>query len=158
MYATVQNNPTGSHDTVEQIRLERIAGPGGLAISLWDQPPSGTEAYLVENDQPLADAGKTPEYASVVTFSGPVSQAVRDAAQYASTERIMPALTGHPGGVRVLGLWQPELRRQIIVTLATSIDALEEGGRKIASMPLLPGEDVALLPGPDHVELFRVQS
>ena len=33
----------------------------------------------------------------------------------------------------------------------------DEGGKKIASLPLLPGEDVALLPGPDHVEMFRVE-
>jgi hypothetical protein len=66
-------------------------------------------------------------------------------------------MAGHPGGVRMLEFWQPELRRQILITLATSVESLEEGGKKIAGLPLLPDEDVALLPGPDHVEMFRVE-
>lgn len=161
MYATIERTSGGAAEhngASERLRLARVAGSGELLVNLWDREPAGPEVYQVEVDKPLTDAGKPAEFAAVVTFSGPVSQPVKDASDRAGHERIGPAMVGHPGAVRMLALWQPEQRRQVIITMATSMQSLEEGGRKVSSLPLLPGEDVALLPGPDHVELFRVQS
>jgi hypothetical protein len=156
MYATLEKAGSGG-GAAEQYRLSQIGGPGTLLLRLWAEEP-GDGGYLVEGDKALAEAGATPTVASVVTFAGPVSEAVRKAGDRAGRERIAPAMEGHPGAVRMLSLWEPRDRRHVIVVLATSVESLEEGGRQVSQLPLLPGEDVALLPGPDHVELFRVES
>jgi hypothetical protein len=156
MYATLEKaGPDGG--ATEQYRLSQIGGPANLLLRLWAEEPAGG-GYLVEDDRALAEAGSTPTVASVVTFAAPVSEAVKQAGARAGRERIGPAMEGHPGSVRMLSLWEPRDRRQVIVVLATSMESLEEGGRRINDLPLLPGEDVALLPGADHVELFRVES
>ncbi|MCW2647872.1 MAG: hypothetical protein JWP07_3981 [Pseudonocardiales bacterium] len=45
----------------------------------------------------------------------------------------------------------------MIITTATSVDA-QEGSRKVETLSLLPDEDLALLPAPDRIDRFRVQS
>jgi hypothetical protein len=156
MYATLEKaGPDGG--AAEQYRLSQIGGPANLLLRLWaDEPADG--GYLVDDDKALAEAGSAPRFASVLTFAAPVSDAVKQAGDRAGRERIGPAMASHPGGVRMLSLWDPRDRRQVVVVLTTSMESLEEGGRRIGELPLLPGEDVALLPGPDHVELFRVES
>jgi hypothetical protein len=159
MYATLHRAngaPPVGHDPA--LRLRQIGGPIGLTVQLWPERPADPAAFEVREDRRLSEPHATPTAASVLTFDGPLDEAVVLAAERAARERIAPAMAGRPGGVRLLELWQPELRRQVVITLATSLEALEEGGRAIAEMPLLPGEDVALLPGPDHVEMFRVES
>lgn len=159
MYATLHRT-TGapSDDQDADLRLHQIGGPITLTVRLTAERPADPTAFEVRADHGLTEPTAAPTAASVLTFTGPISEAVEDAGERASRERIVPAMTGHPGTVRLLSLWQPELRREVVITLATSLEALEEGSRKIGSLPLLPGEDVALLPGPDHVEMFRVQS
>ncbi|HXV92316.1 MAG TPA: hypothetical protein VD813_03370 [Pseudonocardia sp.] len=160
MYATLTRSngsdpaPGGAP---QQLRLDQIGGPGRLLLQLWPDRPDDPGAFEVRHDQALADAAADPAVASVLTFTGPVSEAVEEAGERAYRDRVNPGVAGHPGGVRMLSLWQPELRRQVVIVLATSVEAVEAGERRIGSLPLLPGEDVALLPGPDHVELFRVQ-
>jgi hypothetical protein len=139
------------------LRMRQLGGPVGLTIRFAPGPAADPSAFEVTRERDLTEPAATPVAASVLTFTGPLSDAVLHAAERASRERIGPALEGHPGGVRVIELWQPELRRKMIITLATSIASLEEGGRVISSLALLPGEDEALLPGPDHVETFRVE-
>jgi hypothetical protein len=140
------------------LRMRQIGGPVGLTIRFWTEPPADPSAFEVAKERALTEPEATPTAASVLTFAGPLDDAVLRAADRAGRERIDPAMQGHPGGVRLLELWQPELRRQVVITLATSLESLEEGGRKIGELPLLSGEDEALLPGPDHVEMFRVES
>jgi hypothetical protein len=44
----------------------------------------------------------------------------------------------------------------VVITLATSVPALDVIGRTVMSTELLPGEDPALLPGPDRIEIHHV--
>ncbi len=159
MYATLHRTtgapPAGPDPS---LRLRLIGGPITMAVQLWPERPADPAAYEVVADHGLTEPDKTPTAASVVTFDGPLSDDVLEAAERAGRERITPAMAGHPGGVRLIALVQPELRRHVVITLATSIESLQESGRKIAELPLLPGEDVALLPGPDRVEMFRVEA
>jgi hypothetical protein len=159
MYATLHRT-SGElpDDPAATLRLRQIGGPLGLTVHLWPERPAEPTAFEVRADQDLSEPDATPTVASVVTFTGPISEAVDEAGRRAARDRIAPAMRDHAGSVRMLALWQPELRRQVLITLATSVEALEEGGKKINSLPLLPDEDVALLPGPDHVEMFRVES
>lgn len=158
MYATLHRaNGAPPPGHTPALRLRQIGGPIGLTVQLWTERPADPGAFEVKDDRRLSEPDATPTAASVLTFDGPLAEAVVQAAERAARERIAPAMAGRSGSVRLLELWQPELRRQVVITLATSLEALEEGGRAIAAMPLLPGEDLALLPGPDHVEMFRVE-
>jgi hypothetical protein len=159
MYATLErrNAPADDAPADAGLSLTQIGGPIRLVVRFHTERPADPGAYEVRADTPLTEPDADPAVASVLTFTGPVSAAVLAAGERAGRERIRPAMAGHPGGVRMLEFWQPELRRQILITLATSVESLEEGGKKIAGLPLLPDEDVALLPGPDHVEMFRVE-
>jgi hypothetical protein len=45
---------------------------------------------------------------------------------------------------------------QVVVSIADSEQALLDAQKTIMSTDLLPGEDLALLPGPDRIELYPV--
>ncbi|HEV7756018.1 MAG TPA: hypothetical protein VGO94_09180 [Mycobacteriales bacterium] len=159
MYATLhRTSGTPAEAPDAALRLRQIGGPLTLTVTLSTERPADAGAFEVRQDCPLTEPDAVAAVAQVLTFAGPVSDAMLAAGERAGRERIAPAMISQPGGVRQLKLWHPELRRQIIMTLATSLEALEEAGKKIQSLPLLPDEDVALLPGPDHVEIFRVES
>jgi hypothetical protein len=112
-----------------QYRLRQIAGPGELMLRLWEvHPDSRRDRNDVEADQPLTEAGATPTFASVVTFEGPVSQAVKDAGERAERDRITPAMAGHAGSVRMLRLWYPGDRRDF-GRRPRHLDRISRGGR-----------------------------
>ncbi|MGQ0573828.1 MAG: hypothetical protein ACT4RN_06440 [Pseudonocardia sp.] len=159
MYATLHRTsgpPAEAPDAA--LRLRQIGGPLTLTVTLSPERPADAGAFEVHRDCRLTEPDAVAAVAQVLTFAGPVSDAMLAAGERAERERIAPAMIDQPGGVRQLALWHPELRRRIVITLATSMEALEDAGKKIDNLPLLPGEDVALLPGPDHVEIFRVES
>lgn len=158
MYATLHRSSGEPAPGDAALRLRQIGGPLTLTVRLTPERPTDPGAFEVRTDCGLTEPDAPATAASVLTFTGPISEAVEQAGERAARERIAPAMAGQPGGVRLLSLWQPELRRQVVITLATSLESLEESGKKIGSLPLLPGEDAALLPGPDHVEMFRVES
>jgi hypothetical protein len=58
--------------------------------------------------------------------------------------------------VHSLVLWHAERRTMIVVVLAVSVESIEDGQRLIMATELLPGEDPALLVGPERVDLYRV--
>jgi hypothetical protein len=164
MYARVRKatgEPAAEAGCVEQLMLRRVAGREELHVSLWAgrddaQSDPTAEWYEVEADQRLASRDEPGSVAALVYFDGPMSQELHDAATRANRDRIGPAMTTHPGAVRTLVLWQPEHRSQLVVALATSLESIEDGQRAISAMELLPGEDPALLPGPDRIDLYRV--
>jgi hypothetical protein len=116
----------------------------------------GDGAHEVIEDWSGAAAGAEPAAAVVVYFDGPVSPAAFEAGQRAARERIQPALAAVPGIVRLVTLWRPEDRSLVVVNLGTSMAALEAGSKAVNSTELLPGEDPALLTGPDRGEAYRV--
>lgn len=105
-----------------------------------------------------APAGARPVAAALLDFTGPISPAVFEAAERGFRDRIRPLLTGLTGCIRGLVLWQPDTGAQLVVNVTDSLEALGAGERAINSAPLLPGEDPALLPGPDRVSIQTVVS
>jgi hypothetical protein len=163
MYARMGRTEEGTAGAVEVCTLHRLAGTDELVLSLWPDADraaadQAAEWYEIEDDRPGADRDARPEVAGLLRFDGPMSEPLHAAALRAGRERIGPCLTAQTGIVRTLALWQPERRRMLVVTLAVSVAALEAGQRAVMSTELLPGEDPALLPGPDSVDLYRVMS
>ena len=98
-------------------------------------------------------------HAQLTYFEGPRSPELVTAADRASKERIIPAILARPELRNdLVGLYQ--LRRpdggEITVVLVEHYDTLDKARDVIMSTALLPGEDPALLPGPDRSERYRV--
>ena len=97
--------------------------------------------------------------AQIAYFDGPHSPELAAASERAGRERIMPALSadhqiraGHRG---TFVLRQPD-GTQLVLVLADSPATLDHVGAVITAAPLLPGEDPALLTGPDRLERYEV--
>ena len=97
--------------------------------------------------------------AQIAYFDGPRSPEVIAASERAGRERIMPAVSadkqiraGHRG---TFVLRQPD-GTQLVLVLADNPATLDLGEAVITATPLLPGEDPALLTGPDRVERYEV--
>jgi hypothetical protein len=98
-------------------------------------------------------------YARLTYFDGPRSPELIAAAERGSRDRIEPALAARPDImddlVAMYDLRQPD-GGQLVVAIANHMETLDKAVEVINSTPLLPGEDVALLPGPDRVETYQV--
>jgi hypothetical protein len=114
------------------------------------------EIYEVDADDGGPAAGEKPVVAFLGEFDGPLRPARVDAARFAGTERIGPVLREVPGLVRMTVLWHPTERRMAVMHLATSMESLQAVQQAVMSTKLLPGEDPALLPGPDRVAVLQV--
>ena len=98
-------------------------------------------------------------YAQLTYFDGPRSAELRQASARAGRERIHPALQADPELARELvGLYvlNQDDGTEVVITIVKSEPALRRGQQVIMSTQLLPGEDPALLPGPDRIEIYRV--
>ena len=96
-------------------------------------------------------------HVQVMMFDGPRSAEAVAAADRAGRERITPLVDAHPalregllGGLRCVA---PD-GAECVVVLARDEAALDTLGRVVLSSELLPGEDPALLTGPDRVLRF----
>lgn len=138
--------------------LEQLGTGWGTVLTLWQRPSMepADDMYEVEDDIAGMAAGEPPQAAAAVYFDGPLSPARVAAARYGFQERIRPVLEKVPGLVRIVLLWHPQEAKAASFSLATSLEAVEEGGRAVNSTELLPGEDPALLTGPDRFEIHRV--
>ncbi len=94
-------------------------------------------------------------YAQLTYFDGPRTPEQVAAGDFAGQERIQPAISklGHSFRVYVL---RRDDGSQVVVSIAESKQALLDAQKAIMSSELLPGEDLALLPGPDRIELYPV--
>ena len=94
-------------------------------------------------------------HAQLTYFDGPRTPEQVAADDFAGQERIRPAVGKLGHAFRVY-----RLRRQdgsaVVVTIADTKQALLDAQKAIMSTDLLPGEDPALLPGPDRIELYPV--
>ncbi|WP_347353133.1 hypothetical protein [Intrasporangium sp.] len=93
-------------------------------------------------------------YVQLVWFDGPRSEQAVEASRRAGRERLKPLVEAHPdlrtgllGGVRAVGSDGAEC----VVVLARDAAALDTLEHLVMSSELLPGEDPALLTGPDRV-------
>jgi hypothetical protein len=100
-------------------------------------------------------------YAQVLYFDGPRSAELIAAAERGARDRIKPAVSAHPV-TRASHCGTYVLRgvdgAEIVLVLADTEAALDVYAEVVRGTELLPGEDPALLPGPDRVERYRVHA
>ena len=94
-------------------------------------------------------------YAQLTYFDGPRTPEQVAAHDFASRERIRPAVSDLGHRFRVYRLRRDD-GSEIVVTISGSEQDLLDAQKAIMSTELLPGEDPALLPGPDRIELYPV--
>ncbi|SER85606.1 hypothetical protein [Lentzea albida] len=94
-------------------------------------------------------------YAQLTYFDGPRSAELLAAADFAARERIEPVARSVPGTIRTYVLRKSD-GAEIVLTIAESEQALADVQTAIMGTHLLPGEDAALLPGADRVEVYPV--
>lgn len=94
-------------------------------------------------------------YAQLTYFDGPRTPEQVAAHDFAGRERIRPAVSKLGYHFRVYVLRRDD-GSQVVVSIADSEQALLDAQKAIMSTELLPGEDPALLPGPDRIELYPV--
>ena len=149
--------------------FRQLAGPSRVRLTLWDTPASAA-AFLAERAELAAVPGEiyevvdtgegpaaaqAPAYARLMYFDGPRAPEQAVAEDLAGRQRIWPAIRGISGLVGTYVLRGPDLG-SVVVTLATSVETLDAIARAVMSTELLPGEDPALLPGPDRIEIHHV--
>ena len=148
------------------LTFRQLAGPAAVCLTLWDTEASATgpcgglaappsEMYQVTDTQEGPAAAQGPAYARLVYFDGPRAPEQAVAEDLAGRRRIWPAIRRLSGLVGVYVLRGRDLS-SVVVTLATSVDTLDAAQRAVMATELAPGEDPALLPGPDRVEIHCV--
>ncbi|NEK58855.1 hypothetical protein GCU56_13355 [Geodermatophilus sabuli] len=172
MYATVHpyRRPTGADtdplarvlaagaDPAGAIVVEHQDGDEGTVVTLWSgEPPAvpGSRAYRLVDRMDGIAAGRTPLFAQLTWVNGAGDPAVAQAAERGGRERIHPAVRDVDGLIGVL-VFRSADDAIVVVGLATGLETLTEVQDRIRHTSLLPGEDPALLPGADRVELGRV--
>jgi hypothetical protein len=185
MYAYLDQDPRGRDHSADQpaagpgtanrsgllgsVTFRQLAGPSRVRLTLWDTPASAA-AFLAERAELAAVPGEiyevvdtgegpaaaqAPAYARLMYFHGPRAPEQAVAEDLAGRQRIWPAIRGISGLVGTYVLRGPDLG-SVVVTLATSVETLDAIARAVMSTELLPGEDPALLPGPDRIEIHHV--
>ena len=151
------------------LTFRQVAGPAAVRLTLWDTEssatgfpgpddglvPSAAEIYQVTDTEDGLAASQVPAYARLVCFDGPRAREQAEAEDLAGRQRIWPAIRGLSGLTSVYVLRGSDLS-SVVVTLATSVETLDAAQRAVMATELTPGEDPALLPGPDRVEIHRV--
>lgn len=143
---------------VRALVLRPLDGRVGVLVTQWaegQQPPDpGTSTFSDAEFMP-AHAELEPTFAQLTWFDGPRTSAVIEAVERADRNRIWPAVRDLPTAVGALICRTPE-GAQLVVSLSTSLQGLEDEQNAIMSTTLLPGEDPALLTGPDRIQIARV--
>lgn len=151
------------------LTFRQLGGPATVRLTLWDTEASATgcpgpgaelappaaEMYQVTAAEEGPAATQIPAYARLMCFDGPRAPEQVAAEDLAGRQRIWPAIRGLSGLVGIYVLRGSDLS-SIVVTLATSVDTLDAAQQAVMATELTPGEDPALLPGPDRVEIHRV--
>jgi hypothetical protein len=94
-------------------------------------------------------------YAQLTYFDGPRTPEQLAAADFGARERIQPAISKLGHRLRVYVLRRGD-GSEVIVSIADTKEALLDAQKAIMGSELLPGEDRALLPGPDRIDLYPV--
>lgn len=163
MHATVRTPRPDRGGTEPPVLRRCLADPGGrpvLEVSLWPDEPSARatgddEVWSVVAHLLGRSVGLPPTTAQLLRFDGPRHAAAVAASRRAGAERIWPAVRDLDGLVDTWVLAQPD-GAELVLSFATSAEHFARAGERIMSTALLPGEDPALLPGPDRVEVLQV--
>jgi hypothetical protein len=149
--------------------FRQLAGPAGVCLTLWDTEAdairfASQQAELAALPVPVYEvtdigdgpaAAQAPAYARLIYFDGPRAPEQAAAENLAGQQRIWPAMRGLSGLVGAYVLRGPDLG-SVVIILATSLEVLDATARAVMSTELMPGEDPALLPGPDRIEIHHV--
>lgn len=158
MHATVRT-PDPDRPPGTPLLRRVLADPGGravLEVCLWaDEPPPDEPAWQVFAHHLGRAAGAQPVAAQLVRFDGPRAARAVAASRRAGTDRIWPAVRDLDDLVDVLVLERPD-GAELVVSCATSAEHFARAGERIMATALLPGEDPALLPGPDRIDVLHV--
>ena len=151
------------------VAFRQLAGQAGVCLTLWDTEADADrfasqqaelaalagQVYEVTDIGEGRAASQAPAYARLMYFDGPRAPEQATAEELAGRQRIWPAIRDLSGLVGTYVLRGPDLG-SVVITLATSLEALDATARAVMSTELMPGEDPALLPGPDRIEIHHV--
>jgi hypothetical protein len=155
---TTSTIPPSAAAPAGSVVIAPFDGGGTTTIAFWDDeapPPADGRVYRVVDTLDGVAAGRTPLFAHLTWLNGVGDPAVAEAAERGGRERINPAVRDVDGLVGVLVLRSAD-HRIVVLGTATSREVHSEVQRRIMRAPLLPGEDRALLPGFDRIEIGRV--
>jgi hypothetical protein len=158
VFATVSDTPPAGATPAGSIEVAHLDDAGSTTVAFWADEasaPAGERVYRLVDVLDGPAAGRAPLFAQVVWVNGSGDPAVADAAERGGRERIDPAIRDVEGLVGSLAFRSAD-HRILVVGTATSLEAHTEVGNRIVFTPLLPGEDRALLPGYDRMQLGRV--
>ena len=151
-----QGGPRRDQPAVGWVTIREVDGPAATRITLVDGTPrSGTDTYQVMAIETGTAGGRQPTHARVAYFDGPRAPEQAAVEDFPGNQRLPPAGRGLSGLVSVWALRGPQFA-SVVCTLATSMAELDEVSRAVMSTGLLPGEDAALLPGPDRIQTHQV--
>jgi len=159
----------GQPGLLGSLTFRQLAGAAGVCLTLWETEVGATaylgrraglvalpgEVYHVTAAEDGPASAQAPVWARLMYFDGPRAPEQAAAADRAGRQRIWPAISGLSGLVGAYVLHGRDFGA-LIITLATSVETLDAAERAAMSTELLPGEDPALLPGPDRIEIHHV--
>ena len=100
-------------------------------------------------------AAARPTHGRVLYFDAPRAPEQAAAEEFAGRQRIWPAIRDLGGLVSIWVLRGPQAA-SVVCVLATGLQVLDAVTNAVMTTELLPGEDVALLPGPDRIQTHEV--
>lgn len=167
--AGINGSLTGQPGLLGAITFRQFAGSAEVCLTMWDTEADAAafarryaelaalpgEIHQVVDTAAGPAAAQAPAYARLMYFDGPRAPEQATAEDLAGRQRIWPAIRHLSGLVGVYVLRGRDLG-SVVITLATSAEALDATARAAMSTELLPGEDPALLPGPDRIEIHHV--
>ena len=159
----------GEPGLLGSLTFRQLAGSAGVCLTLWETEVGATaflgrraglvalpgEVYEVTAAEDGPASAQVPAWARLMYFDGPRALEQAAAADRAGRLRIWPAISGLSGLVGAYVLHGRDLGA-VIITLTTSVETLDAAERAAMSTELLPGENSALLPGPDRIEIHHV--
>jgi hypothetical protein len=174
MYAHLDHSSSGGRAEDDpglraSVAFRQLAGHAEVCLTLWDTEADAVrfasrqaelaalagQVYEVTDIGEGRAASQAPAYARLMYFDGPRAPEQAAAEELAGRQRIWPAIRDLSGLVGTYVLRGPDLG-SVVITLATSVEALDATARAVMSTELMPGEDPALLPGPDRIEIHHV--
>lgn len=153
---TSRPGPRRDQPAAGWVTIREVDGPAATRITLFDGAPgSATGIYQVMAIQTGTAGGQQPTHARVAYFDGPRAPEQAAAEDFAGQQRLLPVVRGLSGLVGVWVLRGPQFA-SVVCTLATSMAELDAITQAVMATELLPGEDAALLAGPDRIQTHQV--
>jgi hypothetical protein len=125
--------------------------PGSRPVELYSD-----RIYQVEGWFEGPDAAGQAGAVVLVHFDGSHDDEWLASSRFAHERRIVPVMREVPGVIKGFALWDPERRDSVVVTLTTTLEAMARAEKAVNSTELLPGENPALLTGPDRAVVHLV--